>query len=181
MQFLVIPVAANDSCSAGMEEDDIFEADEIYTDTEKDRFQSMMDEFSQENEVKPPQAPTPTCPFGHSENILNDEHQEPQMPSFDGLLPSFGDVPSLMPGAGIDPEALLKVLFNVMNLLETKVLDTLNENEAGVCSQVEPINVFLEKEPYMKYQDLLNKTEGLDALKQIENLRSEVKMKMGGF
>ncbi|XP_031626389.1 uncharacterized protein LOC116342785 [Contarinia nasturtii] len=92
-------------------------------------------------------------------------------------IPSIGSMPAQ---PNVDPSVFLSVLSKAMDLLQEKLQDALMLNELGSCPQIKPINIFLEKNPYINYQDLLDKNEGLEALKKLVELRSEVNMKMPG-
>lgn len=90
---------------------------------------------------------------------------------------SCSKVPSIAVGpahADIDPEIFLKLLFNVMGVLEKKVKEAMDISESGVCPKIKPMDIFLKKNPYENYDELLSKVDALEALEKMNELQTEI-------
>ena len=130
--------------------------DEIPSDVDNGLdFESVMNKISQ-NKDKPHQMKFGSCS---------------KVPSIAGR-----PVPS-----DIDPEIFIKVLFNVMGVLEKKVKEAMDISESGVCPQIKPIDMFLKKNPYENYDELLSKSDALEALDKMKELKAEVRSKIAGI
>lgn len=153
LQNIIIPVYCRD---------ENYE-DEIFSDADQASFESMMGDFSNQNEDVGEAMPMPTCPFASA-----------------GGDQAFG-VPSIagVPGmAGIDPLLLANVLMKIVDTLEIRVKEAMLANESNVCSQIDPIQIFLSKNPYLDVENIFTNEEGVDALNKIKLLRAEVNAKM---
>lgn len=93
-------------------------------------------------------------------------------------VPSIYGMPEL---PDVDPKEFTNVLYSIMGLLQIKIIEAMKISKLGVCPQIKPIDIFLMKNPYAFYEDIINEIEGLDALDKMEQLRSEVKLKIPGF
>lgn len=117
------------------------------------------------------------------ESVVNEIAQEKNGPDqrkcgFCSKLPPIAGE-SVHPN--IDPEIFIKVLFNVMGVLEKKVTEAMHVSESGVCVQIKPIDIFLKKNPYENYDEVLSKSDALEALEKMKTLKAEVRSKIPGI
>lgn len=128
-----------------------------------------MDEISQKTVEEKPLCQT--CSVGPIPHL--------KIPRISSLgVPSIAGVPGL---PDIDPQMFANILFDVMKVLEDKVKEAMNMSESGTCLQIKPIEIFLMKNPYVNYEEVINKNDGLEALNKMKELRSEVKIKIPGI
>lgn len=148
-------------------EEEIIE-DELLSDTDKASFESMMNEISQKPVEEKPSCQS--CSGGPIPHLKIPKTPPPGVPSIAG-----------MPGLpNIDPQMFANVLFNVMNILEDKVREAMNITELGTCPLIKPIDIFLMQNPYVNYEEIISKNDGLETLNKMNELRSEVKLKISG-
>lgn len=146
-------------------------------------FESVLNEIAEQNDEEdgPIQY---TCPFAGGMG---------EMPGMEGLgalggLGAMGMLGALgganapnMDGdsiaAAFDPEVIVKVVYQIMNALEVRVIDALEALKVGVCPQINPVDIFLSQKPYQAFQEIMTREEGEKALVQMDQLRAELKSK----
>lgn len=118
----------------------------------------MINVFSQKPKEEIAQ-PMPTCPFAN-----RGCGQPAGLPSFEGM-------------EGVDPLIFASILMKIVDQIEEKVKNALELNKSGFCIQIEPMQIFSSANPYLEYENLFTNEEGLDALNQMRQLRSELRDK----
>lgn len=76
--------------------------------------------------------------------------------------------------SGFDPKSFGDVVVHILKELENTIQKSVDENELGVCPQIPPINIFLFKNPYLAYEEVLYKKEGLDAKDKLKDARLQL-------
>lgn len=159
-QRFLIPIYCDETCSNGSKSKwipyDTIE-DEDMTEDDINSINTMMDDISKgKDKTKPAQG---TCPFAAG------------MPSFGNLLSSDNIEPT-------DPKELVQTMMIVMDLLEEKIHGAIELGASGFCPQIKPINMFLVQYPFLNYEEIVSREQGLDALNKIKHLRNNVKLQL---
>lgn len=155
-----------------MDEDEIFADEDEYDDADMkmNSFESMLNEMYEENEEIEETPTHETCGAGPIPDV-----QMPQLAPFG--VPSIAGVPEI---PDMDPNVFVNIFFKVMEILEDKVNEAMVVNEVGVCYAIPPIEIFVNKTPYLIYEELLMESEGQEALRKLEQLKAEVRSKIPG-
>lgn len=143
-------------CSIDLFDDESME-DMALSDEEFSSFESMINGGQAHNEE------------GDWEDVVEDEIDDTlDKPKANNVL-SIDGLPDL---TNADPLVLADIIFNIMNVVEEKLINNMEVNQSP---QIRPMDIFLSKNPYSDFEFVVSKSDALKALNQIEILRTEVR------
>lgn len=130
-------------------------------------FDSMTDK---KPKIKESETAAPSCPFSSGNQKLppfgGDASPMPSCP-FAGAFDGFGE-------GAVDHSMINMALLSIIDALEGKIEDVMEVSQSGICPAIHPIDIFFNEKPYLMYEELMEENEGLSALRQLKQLRTNV-------
>lgn len=168
-QCLILTVCSEEMCLIQPQKDHVAE-DEVMSKDDNDGSEEMMDDIASEMDiVEDAPSPSSTCANKAGMGACG---KMGGLGALSGMAmpPMAGGLPP-----GVDPVAFSKILVNFLSALENRIQEAMKQNEQGICPQVKPLNIFLSKNPYLAYEEMLPQKDGFDAIGKINALRTDLK------